>query len=504
MPEPPSAYPLAGTRIAAEPWRRLPSPAFTAAPPRIINPHILSDGARAAMDRTWRQGSFPACDVEVFRLRDVFVTEECLVLDRDLRVLENVSDAYTDAEVAQAIDAIHGLRAEGRLPFYRRGIVAQRRGTSNYGHFMLEMIPMAVIARTLTDDPDWMYLLKQVDPAMLDVVLRAFRQMDVPLRKLIVQDLGQTAFFGEALVVRKLTRHGTYMSPLAVQAAAELGQGIRPGPDRLLFVRRVPGWHSGRALLNQDAVCERLVRRGFTVIEPGSMTLEAQIAAFAGADVVVGAIGAALANIVFCRPGTRVVALAPARFPDVFFWFISVHKRLDYAELRAEQQAWDGPMDWRADFTVSEDDIRLLEALAAGAAVPPDLRITAHVQGRGDVAAGPDGWVGSPGSGQWIEGFSIAPAAGLAADDIACQAVLEANWTTPWCSGGAFCGSRGRNLPLRGLAVRLAGKAAERFACRVEARFTDGCCASATAGACSASPSLAPLEAFRVVLTPTA
>jgi capsular polysaccharide biosynthesis protein len=501
MPEPPNAYPHAGARIAVPPWQVQQAPAFAVAPPAILNPQHLSLGTRVLLEKSWKRGSFPARDIEVFRLHDVYVTEECLVLDRDLRVLENVSDEYSDAEVAQAIDDIHRLHAQAQLLFYKGGIVAKRRASGNYGHFMLEMLPMALIGRTVVDDPEWIYLLHRADPDMMDVMLRAFRLIDVPMRRLVIKDFRQPVFFGELVVVRQLTEHGKYMSPLAVQATASLADRITPGADRLLYVRRIPGWQRGRALLNQDEICDRLVRRGFTVIEPGSMTLEAQIAAFAGADVVVGPMGAALSNIVFCRPGTRVLALVPSRFPDLFFWFIALHKRLDYAELRAEQRAMDGPDDWKADFSLSETDIRMLEDLAGTEPAAAALQITAHVQGQGDAGAGPDGWVGTPHSGRWIEGFSITPEAGLAAEEIAVQAVLEANWMTPWCGGGTFCGSQGRNLPLRGLAVRLTGATADRFDCRLEARFTDGATATAGAGACCVSPGLAPLEAFRVSLT---
>ena len=82
----------------------------------------------------------------------------------------------------------------------------------------------------------------------------------------------------------------------------------------------------------------------------------------------------------------------------------------------------------------------------------------AHVQGQGDVGGQLGAWIGERGSKRWIEGFAIAPAGGIPADDIEYQAVLGRGWLSPWVEGGQFCGSRGMALPILG----PAGAAARR------------------------------------------
>ena len=49
----------------------------------------------------------------------------------------------------------------------------------------------------------------------------------------------------------------------------------------------------------------------FVTIDTGRMTVDRQIALFAGAEAVVGAAGAAFANALYCRPGTLVVEIMP-------------------------------------------------------------------------------------------------------------------------------------------------------------------------------------------------
>jgi hypothetical protein len=162
--------------------------------------------------------------------------------------------------------------------------------------------------------------------------------------------------------------------------------------------------------------------------------------------------------------------------------------------------------------------LRLLEPNRAGAAAPPPPRtgvtaspgaapavmeVVAHIQTRGDVGAVLGDWVGEAGSKHWIEGFGIAPTRLVAAKDIEYQAVLGKGWLSPWVEGGQFCGSRGMALPILGLRLRLRGEAAEKFDASYSASFVDGTLIGpVAAGEPCEADSLAPIEAFKVQITP--
>lgn len=148
-----------------------------------------------------------------------------------------------------------------------------------------------------------------------------------------------------------------------------------------------------------------------------------------------------------------------------------------------------------------------------GAVAPPGLAqprllpdVVAHVQIRGDVGAGIGEWIGERGSKRWIEGFAIAPQDGpVAPKEIEYQAVLGRGWLSPWVEGGQLCGSRGMALPILGLRLRLRGEAAEKFDCEYSATFTDGSAVGPVpAGESCEAESLAPIEAFQVVIRPRA
>lgn len=128
--------------------------------------------------------------------------------------------------------------------------------------------------------------------------------------------------------------------------------------------------------------------------------------------------------------------------------------------------------------------------------------IVAHIQRRGDVHVTCDEWMGTVGGHAWIEGFSILPDDPVTPGQIEYQAVLGQGWFSPWVEGGTYCGSRGMALPLLGLRVRLTGKAAEQFICRVSATFIDGSHIGPVEDIAVMSDDLSPLEAFRIEITP--
>jgi Glycosyltransferase 61 len=68
--------------------------------------------------------------------------------------------------------------------------------------------------------------------------------------------------------------------------------------------RNIPG----RVFPNEDRILSRLVSEySFVPIFPENLSILSQVKVFQQAEVVVGAGGSALANLIFCRPGTKVI-----------------------------------------------------------------------------------------------------------------------------------------------------------------------------------------------------
>lgn len=89
-----------------------------------------------------------------------------------------------------------------------------------------------------------------------------------------------------------------------------------PRHEKIYVYRGSP---TRRRCVNEAALIERLKSLGFAIVEPGVLSVAQQAECFANAKIVVGVHGAALANLAFCRPGTRVVELMPANYIAFFF-----------------------------------------------------------------------------------------------------------------------------------------------------------------------------------------
>jgi len=86
------------------------------------------------------------------------------------------------------------------------------------------------------------------------------------------------------------------------------------GPPRIYVARS-----SRRSVVNQEDVIALARAHGFTVIEDRPRSVIEQISLFRSAEVILAPHGAALANLTWCSPGTRVIELLPRGYhPPVF------------------------------------------------------------------------------------------------------------------------------------------------------------------------------------------
>jgi capsular polysaccharide biosynthesis protein len=100
-----------------------------------------------------------------------------------------------------------------------------------------------------------------------------------------------------------------------------------------------------RVMLNEEQLVPRLVAEGFDVVRPHAMTARQQIEAFSSAELIVGASGSAMFNVVFSHPGTKVVDIESE--PHWIFAHLNLFGScgLDYGifEAKARNQDWSAP-----------------------------------------------------------------------------------------------------------------------------------------------------------------
>ena len=91
--------------------------------------------------------------------------------------------------------------------------------------------------------------------------------------------------------------------------------GATDPPHRRVFFSRAND-QSRRVLRNRDEIETRMATLGFEIIRPEHLPFREQARLLAEASFVAGESGAAMANLGFCPPGTRVLEIQPDRFVE--------------------------------------------------------------------------------------------------------------------------------------------------------------------------------------------
>lgn len=177
----------------------------------------------------------------------------------------------------------------------------------NYGHFVIDALSSLVAldqAGLLDDLPILAPRLTPWQRELIGLALpsRAVQEVDAPVVRV------KRAAFATSMD-HFLHHPNGLLADLAgrVLERAPAGHGAR----RVYLSRR---GQSMRVMVGEAAFEKALAARGFTIVRPETMGAADQIALMRGAEVVVGASGAALANAVFLPKGARVVEIQPLNF----------------------------------------------------------------------------------------------------------------------------------------------------------------------------------------------
>lgn len=193
--------------------------------------------------------------------------------------------------------------------------------TSNYYHFVMDVLPRYGIARSALPDlrPDLVHVPHQLG---YQKQLLALTGID---RHRLVQPHHRQALRAETLVVPSHPNDELAAPRWVVDWLRDHLRATphaQAAPRRRLYVTRGDRPRTRRYVQEPDLWPE-LERRGFERLDPGTLTVQEQIDRFASAQLVVGPHGAALTNLVFAQPGTAVVELFAPSYVNHCYWTIA-------------------------------------------------------------------------------------------------------------------------------------------------------------------------------------
>jgi hypothetical protein len=207
-------------------------------------------------------------------------------------------------------------------------------GDDNYCHFMFDRAPLLELTCLQSPNPPEIILIE-------DKLVNWCRQLLAQIGCTIpVHGLKHSQPYALSKVrAFNATQHPGQFWPEAHKA---FFRRFRPddaaAPTRRIFIVRPQG---RRGIVNEDEIHGLATERGFELVRLETLTLAEQIRLFAETRFVTGVHGAGFSNIVFSRPGTRVLELVKKGYITGSYNITAGRMDMIYAILLDESAAGD-------------------------------------------------------------------------------------------------------------------------------------------------------------------
>jgi Glycosyltransferase 61 len=176
---------------------------------------------------------------------------------------------------------------------------------TNYGSFLLRVLPK------IAGRHDLLRNRKVIGPLYNQSMRDLYAIAGVNLKSLIRHDTN-IIYDYESVIIPSVRNPHLLLDSQSLDFYANLRDrfGSRKG-SRKIFVSRL-GWSESyaathRVMLNEQELARRLVAEGFDLVRTHTMSAREQIEAFSSADLIIGASGSAMFNVVFSHPGTKLI-----------------------------------------------------------------------------------------------------------------------------------------------------------------------------------------------------
>jgi capsular polysaccharide biosynthesis protein len=303
--------------------------------PNIYQRHLIPENAFPTLNNRWGTEIYAAPSVKFYRLNSVYVLAEGLVFRDSGELVAETKTAHSEIEVQEAKKCLEqALLTPEKILKHDRAVLCKKRGADNYGHWLVEMLPKAYWARQKMGVVDWPVVVHKTSVAMQSIMQQSLAVIGVSEDKTIITDRAPV-YFEELLLVEGLSGHSVFISPLVMECMEFIASKAGGGSGDSLYAVRRPA--KTRDFEDEPEAKKIFLENGYREIEAANLSFLEQVAAFKSAKRVVGPMGAALTNIIFCRPGTEVLVFMPASALELFFWHIAEGKKLDYFEVRCEE-----------------------------------------------------------------------------------------------------------------------------------------------------------------------
>jgi capsular polysaccharide biosynthesis protein len=256
--------------------------------------------------------------------------------------------------------ANHPIFSRWRLPKSellndRIAIAVTPEAGGNYYHWLLDLLPRVLLLKHATQNfSNYDTLL--LNGSRANYERETLTALEVPREK--IRFVNSRDRFQIASAVFPCLDINV-VAPWKVRGLRQLASPVPSNQHRRrLYLSRARA--AVRRIGNEKEISEALRQHDFEILEAETLSFREQADLFAHASVIVAPHGAALANIVFCQPGTRVVEISTRAGYRDWYWQLATVAGLSYEVLEA--QPIGSSSNENADMIVGREDLaRLLE-----------------------------------------------------------------------------------------------------------------------------------------------
>jgi len=251
-----------------------------------------------------------------------------------------------------------------------RSLILAATGGESYYHWMMDVIPRIELAKKNG------FKLESFDHFVVNGITKPFQQetlqaLGIHLEKCRVFGKSKKGYLCEEVILPSMPGPMGLTPPEIVDfLRSSFSDGPKNGAE-LVFVGRGKG--DRRPLVEAEKIWAGLQKLGFAQIEPERMSVAEQVRAFRSARVVVGAHGAALANLAFCRPGTYVIELFSPRYVNPCYRNLALAAGLLHGAVIGNGRDWElssGFDQASAPITASWELVKKALGMLASSPVP--------------------------------------------------------------------------------------------------------------------------------------
>lgn len=217
------------------------------------------------------------------------------------------------------------------------GRVAVLTGLSSnvYFHWLIDILPRIELLRVAGIDfakIDYFY----VNSYQQNFQKETLNILGIPAHKIIEAD-AHPHIQASQLIAPSFPSYLGWSSPWIIDFLRRTfltDQALNNHTFKRLYISRQKANH--RRVFNETEVENLLREYGFMTVYLEGMSVQDQVALFANVDVVIAPHGSALANTIFCRPGTKVLEFVSPHYMAHYYWVSSAYLQLDHYYLTGE------------------------------------------------------------------------------------------------------------------------------------------------------------------------